>query len=120
MKGMKYLLLCLISLPAFSNTFELTQTGGRFKLIITKETLQYSSESLKKTFRLNECSLQLAKSLNAELIQFLPRTPAASGLPFKVDEKLIHLSKSDELTSRILAMDQRILRFQADERAECK
>lgn len=117
---MKFLLLCLISLPAFSNSFELLDTGSRFTLKISKDSLTYSSEALKKTIPITACNLKLAKELNGELIRKLPRTIASEGVPFKVDNKLIPLSKKDALLHSVLAMDSRILRFTVEEREACK
>lgn len=117
---MKYLFLFLISLPAFSNSFELMDTGSRFTLKITKSELIYSSEALKKTIPLSACSFKLAKELNGELIKKLPRTIASEGVIFKVDDKVIPLSKKDELLHSVLAMDSRILRFTMEEREACK
>lgn len=117
---MKYLFLFLISLPAFSNSFELLDTGSRFTLKITKDQLVYSSEALKKSIPLSACSLKLAKELNGELIRKLPRTIASEGVAFKVDDKLIPLAPKDELLHSVLAMDSRILRFTVEEREACK
>lgn len=117
---MKYLFLFLISLPAFSNSFELLDTGSRFTLKITKENLTYSSEALKKTIPLSACSFKLAKDLNGEIIRKLPRSIASEGVSFKVDDKLIPLSRKDELLHSVLAMDARILRFTIEEREACR
>ncbi len=115
-----YYLIFLICLPAFGNTFELQHTGARFKLTITNTGLTYSSEGLKKTLELSNCSLRLAKELNAELIQALPHESGdTGGIPFLIDDKLIHLSGKQELLSKLLAMDTRVLRFIAEERTLC-
>lgn len=117
---MKYWCLFLISLPAFSNTFQLVDSGARFTLEITKSDLTYQSEALNKKFTLKDCSLPLAKDLNSELIAKIPSSLPEKGLKFLVDEKEIRVEKNSELASRILAMDSRIIRFVVEEKVACK
>ena len=117
---MKYLLLSLISLPAFSNSFQLVDSGARFTLKISKSDLTYQSEALNKKFSLKDCSLPLAKDLNSELIAKIPSTLPEKGFKFLVDEKEILVDKKSELAKKILAMDSRIIRFAVEERVACK
>lgn len=118
---MKFLLLFLITLPAFSNTFELTETGSRFKLVITKNDLMFSSESLNTKVSLRPCSFQLAKNLNNDLLSKLPRTPAAqSSIKIKVDNEDFGLSPKDDFSKIVFSMEQKVSQFLMDERAACK
>lgn len=117
---MKFFLLFLISLPVYSNTFQLVDSGARFTLKISKSELAYNSEALSKTFKLKDCSLPLAKDLNSEILALLPAKPSEKGFKFLVDGKEIQVSKEDKLSSKILAMDSRMIRFTVEEKAACK
>lgn len=117
---MKYLLLILISLPAFSNTFQLVDTGARFTLNISKTDLTYQSEAMNKKFSLKDCNLSLAKDLNSEMISKIPSKIPEKGFKFLVDDKEILVDKNSELGSKILAMDSRIIRFAVEEKVACK
>lgn len=117
---MKYLFVILISLPVYSNTFVLPDTGARFTLKITKTELVYSSEAMTKTIPLKPCNLDLAKRLNGELLNKLPETASANGLKFLVDDKETKLGASSELASLVTMMDPRILRFALEEKEACK
>ena len=117
---MKYLALILISLPAYSNTFVLPETGARFSLKITKTDLKYESEAMTKTISLKPCSLDLAKKLNAEIISKLPDKSEKSGLKFLIDDRELMLSPKSELAGLVTMMDPRILRFAIEEKEACK
>jgi len=117
---MKLLLLILISLPAYSNTFVLKDTSARFSLSISKSELKYVSEAMTKSFVLNPCNLELAKKLNSEIISNLPDKSSVEGLTFLVDEKEIKIPLKSELASLVTLMDPKILSFAVEEREACK
>lgn len=117
---MKFILLFLISLPVYSNSFQLDETSARFKLSISKDKLYFHSESLKTDIALRPCSFPIAKALNNQLISKLPRTFASSGLKFKIDNNEFFLSEKDELAKIVLSMEHKILQFMAEEKTACK
>ncbi len=117
---MKYLALILISLPVYSNTFVLKDTSSRFSLSITKNELKYDSESLKKTFKIKSCNLELAKRLNAEIISKLPGKSSPDGLRFLVDDKEFIIPLKSELASLVTFMEPKILSFSIEEKEACK
>lgn len=117
---MRLLFFFLISLPVYSNTFQLVDSGARFTLKISKSELTYQSEALFKKFAVKECNLKLAKDLNAELLSKVPSKSEKKGLKLLVDDKEIILGKSSELAGRALAMDSRMIRFTVEEKEACK
>lgn len=117
---MKYLALILISLPAYSNTFELKDTNARFTLSISKTELRYVSEAMTKSFVLKPCNLELAKRLNAEIISKLPDKAGGEGLEFLVDDKEIKVPLKGQLASLVTMMDPKILQFAVEEKEACK
>lgn len=117
---MKYLALILISLPVYSNTFVLKDTSARFTLSISKTEIKYDSESLKKTFEIKPCNLDLAKRLNAEIISKLPDRSATEGFAFLVDDKEFKVPLKSELAGLVTMMEPKILSFSVEEREACK
>jgi hypothetical protein len=117
---MKYLALILISLPVYSNTFVLKDSSARFTLSISKTELKYVSESLKKTFEIKPCNLDLAKRLNAEIISKLPGRSSADGFTFLVDDKEFKVPVKSELASLVTFMEPKILSFAVEEKEACK
>lgn len=117
---MKYIALILISLPAYSNTFVLPDTGARFTLKITKTEVKYESEAMTKSFPLKACNLELARKLNGELIEKLPEKSLNAGLKFIVDERELKIAPQSDLASIATMMDPRILRFALEEKEACK
>ena len=117
---MKFLFLFLITLPVYSNTFQLMGSGARFTLKISSKEITYSSEAFTKEFKLKECNLPLAKDLNSELISLIPSNPGDTGLKFMVDGKVINIGKEDKLLERIAAMDSRMIRFSVEEKRACR
>lgn len=117
---MKFLLLILISLPAYSNTFELKDTNARFTLSISKTELKYVSEALTKSFAIKPCNLELAKRLNSEIISKLPEKSHGEGLEFLVDDKEFKLPMKGQLAGLVTAMDPKIIQFGVEEKEACK
>lgn len=117
---MKYFALILISLPVYSNTFELKQTNARFTLSITKTELKYVSEAMTKSFPLKACNLELAKRLNAEIISKLPEKNQSEGLDFLVDDKEMKIPLKGELAGLVTTMDPKIIQFAVEEKEACK
>lgn len=117
---MRFILIMLISLPAFANSFSLQETGARFELSISPALMSYSSESLKKKFPVVKCNEKLAQELNAELLSKLPSKEVSQGLKFQVDEKEIVIDPKSDLGKIALMMDTRILRFTVEEKEACK
>ncbi len=110
---MKVFFLALLSLPLYSNTFELKHTSARFKLDITPEELRFKSEILTKKYRLTPCSLELARELNGELLGSIG--VKESDLDFWVDGK-----KLRGPSSLLLIMNEKILAFSLKEQELCK
>lgn len=117
---MRFLFFFLISLPVYSNTFQLVESGARFTLKISKSELTYQSETLFKKFPIKDCNLMLAKDLNAELLSKIPSKSEVKGLKLLVDDKELTLAKSSELATKALAMDSRMIRFIVEEKEACK
>lgn len=117
---MRFLFFFLITLPVYSNTFQLVESGARFTLKISKSELTYESETLFKKFPIKECNLNLARDLNAELLSKIPSRSEERGLKLLVDDKELILGKSSELASKTLAMDSRMIRFIVEEKEACK
>lgn len=117
---MKFLALFLISLPVYSNSFKLPDTGSRFSLKISASELVYESEGMRKTFALKDCNIVYARQLNAELIKKLPKVAGTQGLKFIVDDKTFFLDPKSDLASTVTMMDPRIQQFSIEEREACK
>lgn len=117
---MKILLLFLISLPVYSNSFQLPDTGARFTLKINANELVYESESLRKKVSIKDCNLILAKQLNAEILKKLPTNFGTTGLKFLVDDKIFYLDQKSELSGMVTMMDARIHQFLLQENESCK
>lgn len=117
---MHIILVLLISLPVFANRFTLKETGARFDLVISPESIVFNSEATKKRFSVVKCNEKLAEALNAELLAKLPSKEAATGLTIHLDEKPIVIDPKSDLAMTALAMDARMLRFIVEEKAACK
>lgn len=116
---MKYLLLFLISLPGFSNTFRLSETGARFYLsITTKEVLFQSERSLRK-IEVKDCNRHLAKELNSELLGKIPSTSSKNGLKIFVDDKEVSVDPKSSVAAFIGTMEMRFMRFSIEEKKAC-
>lgn len=110
---MKVLLLLLISLPVYSNTFELKDTSERFTLDITPERLFYKSEIMSHNVKLGECGLELAKEINAGLLK---AAGAQKGtVDFYVDGKKFRAPSSE-----VSLMDAKIMSFLLNEKSLCQ
>jgi hypothetical protein len=116
---MKIILAFLITLPAYSNTFKLRQTGARFTLDISPEAIQYESEAITKFLPVKKCNEVLVKTLNSELLADLPGLDLKSGLDFEIDNIPFFIDPDSAFTKNILMMDSRIQRFLLDEKALC-
>ncbi len=117
---MNFILIWIISLPVFANSFSLKETGSRFDLSISPNELVFNSEAQKIKIKISKCNLDLAKNLNAELLGKLPKKEVVQGLSFYLDEKPIKIDPQSDIAMASLAMDARMLRFLAEERASCK
>lgn len=117
---MKGIIALLISLPVYSNTFQLADTGARFTLKISPQELRYSSEGLSRNFKITDCNRRLARNLNAELLEKLPATAGKEGLKFLVDDKTFFLPANGSLTKLVTMMDPRIHQFALEEKKACK
>lgn len=117
---MKVILAFLISLPVYSNVFELAETGARFTLSITPQSIIYDSVALHEKVIVKKCNENLVTSLNAEILAKLPNENLNKGLNFKIDKNSLLVNPKSELGKIILAMDHRILRLLIEEKSACK
>jgi hypothetical protein len=117
---MNLILIFLFSLPVFANRFTLKNTGARFDLVISPETIIFNSEANKRKFTVVKCNEKLAQALNAELLAKLPSKQAVKGLTLYLDEKPVVIDSQSDLAMTALAMDSRILRFAVEEKEACK
>jgi hypothetical protein len=117
---MKFILALFLSIPVYSNTFTLSETGARFTLVINPKEVTYKSEGLKKTIPLKKCNEALAQDLNKEFISRLPSSLPKTGFKFQVDKKELLIDPQTEWGKSLVMMDSRIMRLIIEEKEACK
>ncbi len=113
--------LFAIFFPAmlFANTFDLKETSNRFSLVINSRNLTYISEKRKIEADIKACNLPLVRALNAELLSQVPLKNAPKGLPFLVDGNTYFVTLKGKEARVLLSMDNRMTRFQLEEKKTC-
>lgn len=114
-----FLLVGILSLSTFANTFE-WKGSHSFFLRIDARTLVYESPGLKFKGDINPCNLPLARGLNAELMGLVPlvNEPDEGGT-FRVDGNSYLLSRGGKRASILNVMDKKIEFYQAEEKKAC-
>lgn len=103
----------------FANTFDLKETSNRFSLAIDARALSYTSEKRKIEAEIKPCNLPLVRALNAELLSQVPLKNVPKGLPFLVDGNTYYVSAKGKEARVLLSMDQRMTRYQLEEKKTC-
>jgi hypothetical protein len=116
------LFLCfLLTTPLHANRFQLDETGARFVLEITPETLSYKSERVTHVTDVRACNRGLVDELNLELLKSLKHgVVKEGGVPFKVDEHDLQLDLSRAPANVFLGLDRKIQFLMLEEKRSCK
>ncbi len=109
----------ILSAGSFANTFDLKETSNRFSLVINSRNITFVSEKRKLNRDILPCNLPLARALNSELLSQVPLKETPKGLPFLVDGSTYTVSPKGKEARVLLSMDQRMLRYELEEKKAC-
>jgi hypothetical protein len=112
-------LLSLLSLTGFANTFE-WKGSHAFSLSIDAKNLIYNSTKKKVEEKIRPCNLPLVRALNAELAGLVPQTEVAGGITYMMDANSFQISKSGKEAELLNEMDKKIDFFREEEMKSCR
>lgn len=116
---MTWLLATIFSSTLLANTFDLKETASRFSLVISARSLKYVSERKRIDGQIRPCNLPLIRELNSELLGQVPLKEETKGLPFQVDGNTYRVAANGKEAKVLLSMDQRMVRYQLEEKKAC-
>jgi hypothetical protein len=116
---MTWFLALFLTTTLFANSFDLKETANRFSLVINSRVLTYTSEKKRIDGEIKPCNLPLVRALNSELLSQVPFKEEPKGLPFLVDGNTYHVAANGKEAKVLLSMDQRMIRYQLEEKKAC-
>ena len=117
---MKIFLFFLFISQSYANTFSMQESGARFNLKITRDSLIYRSEMMNEKLKVNRCNFRLVEKLNSSLLGMIPTTDYKNGLTFSVDGNDFVLNADAPSLKTLMNMDQKIMSFLLNERKICR
>lgn len=112
-------LLSLLSLAAFANTFEWKGTYA-FTLKIDARSLVYLSAKARVDSVIKDCNLPLVRAINAEMVGLIPQSDTPGGTTFMADANSYLLPASGKQADLLNEMDKKIDFYREEEKKACK